>query len=165
MARKTLTITLFMSEILYEVMNKTHLTGRSRETGNNHEEVANMKANEDEENINQLLRSIGDAFATLKTKLAEYLAETGTTANNIQLEQNSELKVALSMPTNYNDSTREALSAAMHKFIVNKTISEWFTITNKSDAADYVSLAAENVEAIREAVNKRTRPSRTAPTE
>lgn len=164
MARKTLTITLYISEILYEIMNKTHLTGRSRETGSNHEEVANMKANEDDENINQILRSIGNAFSGLKTKVSEYLEETGTTADNIQIETDTNLTLALSMPSNYNDATRGTLSSAMHRYIVNSSIAEWFTITNKNDAADYVSLSAADIETIREAINKRTRPKRTAPT-
>lgn len=163
MARKTLTITLVMSEILYEIMNKTHLTGRSRETGNNHEEVANMKANEDDENINQILRSIGSAFAGLKSKISEYLEETGTTANNVLIEADTNLTLALSMPSNYNDATRDTLSSAMHRYIVNSSIAEWFTITNKNDAADYVSLSTGDIETIREAINKRTRPKRTTP--
>lgn len=163
MARKTLTITLVMSEILYDIMNKTHLTGRSRETGNNHEEVANMKANEDEENINQILRSIGNAFTNLKTKVSEYLEDEGTTANNILIDAETNLTLALSMPSNYNEATKETLSSAMHRFLVNSSIAEWFTITNKNDAADYVSLSTADIETIREAINKRTRPKRTVP--
>ena len=164
MARKTLTITLVMSEILYDIMNKTHLTGRSRETGNNHEEIANMKANEDEENINQILRSIGNAFTNLKTKVSEYLEDKGTTANNILIDTETNLTLALSMPSNYNEATKETLASAMHRFLVNSSIAEWFTITNKNDAADYVSLSTADIETIREAINKRTRPQRTAPT-
>ena len=164
MARKTLTITPVMSEILYDIMNKTHLTGRSRETGNNHEEVANMKANEDEENINQILRSIGNAFTNLKTKVSEYLEDKGTTANNILIDAETNLTLALSMPSNYNEATKETLASAMHRFLVNSSIAEWFTITNKNDAADYVSLSTADIETIREAINKRTRPKRTAPT-
>lgn len=164
MARKTLTITLYMSEIVYAIMNKTHLTGRSRETGNNHEEVANMKANEDDENMNQILQSIGTAFSKLKTKLSEYLEETGTTASNIQIEADTDLTLALSMPTNYNEATRDTLSRGAHDYLVHSAISEWFTITNKNDAADYVALAVSDIETIREAINKRTRPVRKAPT-
>ena len=163
MARKTLTITLVMSEILYDIMNKTHLTGRSRETGNNHEEVANMKANEDEENINQILRSIGNAFTNLKTKVSEYLEDEGTTANNILIDAETNLTLALSMPSNYNEATKETLSSAMHRSLVNSSIAEWFTITNKNDAADYVSLRTADIETIREAINKRTRPKRIVP--
>ncbi len=65
MAKKTITITLYMSELIYDVQNKTYLTGRSRSTGKNHEEVAHMQANDDDENANQIARSIGNAFANM----------------------------------------------------------------------------------------------------
>lgn len=164
MAKKDITITLYLSEILYDIQNKTYLTGRSRTTGQNHEEVAHMQANEDEENENQILRSIGNAFSNLKTKLSEYLNDSETTADNILTDKETSLNVALSMPANYNSATRETIAAALHQFLVNTAIAEWFTITNKTDAADYVTLAASNLEQVREALNKRVRPVRTTPT-
>ena len=161
MAKKTLTVTLYLSELLYDVQNKTYLTGRSRQTGNNHEEVAHMQANEDEENENQILRSLGNAFANLKTKLSEYIEESGTTATNKLLSKNGTIHLALVMPSNFNQATSETISAALHQYLVNTAIGDWFTITNKNDATDYVTLAAANLEELREAVNKRVRPKRT----
>lgn len=161
MAKKTLTVTLYLSELLYDVQNKTYLTGRSRQTGNNHEEVAHMQANEDEENENQILRSLGNAFANLKTKLSEYIEESGTTATNKLLSKNGTIQLALVMPSNFNQATSETISAALHQYFVNTAIGDWFTITNKNDATDYVTLAAANLEELREAVNKRVRPTRT----
>lgn len=161
MAKKTLTVTLYLSELLYDVQNKTYLTGRSRQTGNNHEEVAHMQANEDEENENQILRSLGNAFANLKTKLSEYIEESGTTATNKLLSKNGTIQLALVMPCNFNQATSETISAALHQYLVNTAIGDWFTITNKNDATDYVTLAAANLEELREAVNKRVRPTRT----
>ena len=163
MAKKTLTVTLYLSELLYDVQNKTYLTGRSRQTGNNHEEVAHMQANEDEENENQILRSLGNAFANLKTKLSEYIEESGTTASNKLLSKNGTIQLALVMPSNFNQATSETISAALHQYLVNTAIGDWFTITNKNDATDYVTLAAANLEELREAVNKRVRPTRTQP--
>ena len=160
MAKKTLTITEYMSELIYDIQNKTYLTGRSRQTGSNHEEVANMQANDDDENANQIFRSIGNAFAELKTKLSEYLVEDGTTRNNALINTESNLTITLQMPSNYNQTTRDTISAAIHQYIVNSSIGDWFTITNKNDAADYVTLATANLEQIREAINKRVRPTR-----
>ena len=163
MARETITITLYKSEIVHDVQNKTYLTGRSRQTGDNHEEVANMQANDDDENANQVLRSIGNAFATLKTKLSEYLDESGTTSNDIQMTATGNLTVALKVPSNYNKAANDTVGAALHQYIVNTAIGDWFTITNKADSESYVALAAANLEQVREAVNKRVRPQRTAP--
>ena len=120
-----------------------------------------MQANEDEENENQILRSLGNAFANLKTKLSEYIEESGTTATNKLLSKNGTIQLALVMPSNFNQATSETISAALHQYLVNTAIGDWFTITNKNDATDYVTLAAANLEELREAVNKRVRPKRT----
>lgn len=161
MAKKTIAITLYMSELIYDIQNKTYLTGRSRNSGTNHEEVANMQVNDDEENNNQILRSVGNAFANLKTKLSEYLNESGTTASDKLLSSTSNLTVSLSVPGNFNSAVNETVSAALHQYLVNSAVGDWFTITNKNDASDYITLAAANLEQIREAVNKRVRPTRT----
>ena len=161
MAKKTISITLYMSELIYDVQNKTYLTGRSRQTGTNHEEVANMQANDDDENANQIMRSIGNAFANLKTKLSEYINENGTSTNDKQLSSTGNLTLSLNMPPNYNNASNDTISTALHQYLVNSAIGEWFTITNKNDASDYITLAAANLEQLREAVNKRMRPTRT----
>ena len=161
MAKKVIAITLYMSELIYDVQNKTYLTGRSRQTGTNHEEVANMQANDDDENANQLMRSIGNAFANLKTKLSEYINESGTSTNDKQLSSTGNLTLSLNMPPNYNNASNDTISTALHQYLVNSAIGDWFTITNKNDASDYITLAAANLEQLREAVNKRMRPTRT----
>jgi len=163
MARKSLAITLKISELLYEVRNKTWLTGQSRQNGQNFEEVANMQNNEDEEHVNQILRSFGNAFNQLKVRLSEYINAADTTANDIQITSNTDLTVTLSLPSNYNQATATAIATAMHQYLINTAIAEWFQITNKTDSADYLTLAAANITQIREAVSKRSRPTRTIP--
>lgn len=164
MAKKTVTVTLHMSEIIYDVENKTFLTGRARYNGQNFEESADMRANEDPENRNQVIRSIGNAFDTLKTKVSEYLVEAGTTSNNVQISDVDNLMIALQMPSNYNPATRDTISAALHQYIVNIAVAEWFNIFDKVDASDYLNMAAANLTQLREALNKRVRPERTAVT-
>ena len=161
MAKKVIAITLYMSELIYDVQNKTYLTGRSRQTGTNHEEVANMQANDDDENANQIMRSIGNAFANLKTKLSEYINENGTSTNDKQISSTGNLTLSLNMPPNYNNASNDTISTALHQYLVNSAIGDWFTITNKNDASDYITLAAANLEQLREAANKRIRPTRT----
>ena len=158
--RKNVTITLYMSELIYDVENKTFLTGKARGNGENYEESADMRANDDAENRNQVMRSIGNAFATLKSKLGEYLVIAGTTANNVQLSDQSNLVVALSMPGNYNTSANDSVTASMHQYIVNLAIAEWFTIFDKNDSTDYLTMAAANLTTLREALAKRVRPVR-----
>ena len=162
MAKKTLNIALYYSELMYDVQNETYLTGKSRETGDNFEAVANMQANDDEENKNQILRSIGNAISALKARLSEYIIDAGDSSSNIlqDVEDAEKLELSLSMPSNYNNATRDTISAAAHQFIVNTAIGDWFAITNKADASDYVAQATANIIEIREAISKRVRPTR-----
>ena len=96
---------LDLNEIVYDIQNKTYLTGKSRHDGDNHEKVANMQANDDEENANQVLRSVAMAFANLKTRLGEYLDHTAVSTGNELIDMNKDLKLSLVMPSNYNLST------------------------------------------------------------
>lgn len=162
MNKSTITVTLYMSELIYDVQNKTYLTGRSRDTGSNHEEVANMQANDDDENLNQVLRSIQNAYALIKTKLSEYIVSNQSTSNNELIDgEVEEIVLTLTVPTNFNHATTDSISSALHQYIVNMSVGDWFTITNKNDAADYVTLATANLEQVRESINKRVRPNRT----
>lgn len=162
MAKQTITITLYMSELVFDVQNKTYLTGRSRTNGENFEQVANMQADDEEENSKQILRSIGNAYGSLMAKLSEYVVSDKTTATNLITDQEANLTIALQMPGSYNKAANEAVVAAVHQYIVNTAIADWFVITNKSDVVEYANLAAVNITQLREALNKRVRPVRPA---
>ena len=157
---QTVYIDLDINEIVYDIQNKTYLTGKSSRDGSNHEKVANMQANDDEENANQVLRSVSMAFSNLKTKLGEYLDLVSTTANNELVDVDAPLRLGLMMPSNYNLSTIDTIAAASHQYIVSMAVADWFTITNKTDSPEYKTLAEVSLQIISEAVNKRTRPVR-----
>lgn len=166
---KTLTVTLHKSEMIYQVQNKTYLTGLSRENGQNFEQVERLQANDDESHINQIVRSMDGAFAELKTKLSQYLESSSvdSTANNIQVATtgtgNTTYVLALNMPSNFNDAVKETIAAACDKYVVNTAIADWFVITKPDEAPSYISLATVALQTIREAINKRISPTRTTP--
>ncbi len=162
MSKIPVTITLYMSEILYDIQNKTYLTGRSRGAEEHSvEHVSHMQASDDDEDLNQILRSVGNAYSALNTKLSEYMDETAVSGNDIQIESTTDkLYVKLVMPSNFNMATTSAISTQLHQFIVNMAIGDWFSITNKKDAEDYIKMAAVNIDQIRESINKRIRPTR-----
>ena len=162
---KTISINLDINEIIYDIQNKTYLTGKSRKEGDNHEQVANMQANDDEENANQVLRSISMAFSNLKMKLGEYLANDLSTADNVLLSARETLTITLSMPSNFNSSAVETIAAASHQYIVSIAVADWYLITNKKDVPEYSALAELSLKIISEAICKRRRPVRPMPAE
>ncbi len=164
--RKKVTITLALKELIYDVQNKAYLTARSRKDGENDEQVANMMASDDEENANQVLRSIQNAIGVLKTKLAEYIVEETTTgndalegANNTTVDTDKTVTITLNMPINFNAAVVTAITAACHAYVVDMSLAEWFIITDKADAKEYADMAAADLINIKEAVNKRSRPT------
>lgn len=158
---KSLTITLYMSELIYDFQNKAFLTGRSRRSdGKDAEFSSNMQASDDDEDKNQALRSIQNAYGQLLVELGEALyGKTEATSSNKLLE-NDNITITLSMPSNFTLGIRDAVSASMHDYIVNKALMDWFLITDKDDAKDYGDLAAVSLQNLHNAFNRRERPTR-----
>ena len=159
MAKLTLTITLHMSELLYDVENKTYLAGRSKDSGDNYEGVSYSQASDAEAERNQILRSIGNAYQTLLNEVSEWLNGTKTTSSDT-LQPESDIVVTLLMPSNYRSTVIDVISSSMHQFIVNTAIADWYMLTDKEDSADHLTLAATNLNQLKSAINKRLRPSR-----
>ena len=119
-----------------------------------------MFASEDEENREKILRSIKKGFAEVQTELAEYLNENGTTTDNSHFDGTHDLVLNLTMPSNFNEAATTGVGEAIHDYLKNVAIAEWYIVTNKADAAQYVELAQKSLESIRQAVSKRSRPVR-----
>ena len=165
MAKKTITITLNKDELLYDIENKAWLTGRSREDGNNFAAVSKMQAGDETADRNQMLRCISNAVASLRNNIAEWLSDAASTsAVNTLITDSAAYTIVMQMPMNYNTSENATLAAAMHQYVVNTSLAEWFNMTAKDEVTDYFTLAAANLQQVREASLKRVRPTRPTPT-
>ena len=160
-----ITVTIDIHELVYDIQNKTYLTGRSRGDGKNYRQVALMQVNNDDENYNQIMRSIGNALAKVKSELSEVLNDKSSQGNNTLQVDTSTVTLDLMMPGNFNNAATASIVAAIHQFIVAFVTSEWFMITNKADTEDYANLAETSLEMLRESICKRKKPSRTLLTE
>lgn len=158
----TLTITLYMSELLYDFRNKAYLTGRSRKAdGKDAEFTSNMQASEDETDNNQVLRSIQNAYGQLLVELSEGIADVTEKTSKNELITASNITLVLSVPSNFNLGVMDSLTSAIHDYLINKALMDWFMITNKNDAKDYADLATVSLQNIHNAFNRRVRPNRT----
>lgn len=162
-AKKPVTATIKIDWLLYDIMNETFLRGRTIQNKDNHKEVASMFASEDEENREKILRSIKRSFAEVQTELGEYLNENGTVTDNSHYDGGHDLVLNLTMPSNFNEAATTGVGEAVHAYLANTAIADWYIVTNKADAEQYYALAAKNMELIRQTVSKRSRPVR--PTE
>ena len=158
--RKNLNLKLSISEIIFDVQNKTYLTGKSLNNGENHTHVANMQANDDDENAAQVLRSVTMAYSVLRNRLSEYLDGGANSSTNESLTADSDINLTLSMPSNFNNSVAETIGEAAHQFIVATAIADWFTITAKGETGDYSAVAEAGLKVLEETLSKRVRPVR-----
>ena len=152
--------TIKISWLLFDIMNETFLRGRTIQNKENHKEVASMFASEDEENREKILRSIKQGFAEVKTELAEYLNEDGTTTDNSHYDGTTDLVLNLTMPSNFNEAATAGVGEAIHDYLKNTAVADWYLVTNKGDASDYLTLAQKSLVSIQQAVSKRSRPKR-----
>lgn len=159
-AKKNVTVTTKISWLLYDIMNETFLRGRTIQNKENHKEVASMFASEDEENREKILRSIKRSFAEVQTELGEYLNENGTTTDNSHFDGSHDLVLNLTMPSNFNEAATAGVGEAVHAYLMNSTIADWYIVTNKGDAEQYYALANKSMELIRQSVSKRSRPTK-----
>ena len=159
-SKKDVTTTIEIKWLIYDILNETFLRGRTIQDDKNYKEVASMFASEDEENYEKVLRSIKKAFSEVKTELAEYLAESGLSTTNEAIDDDEDLVLNLTMPTNFNEAATAGLGEAIHDYIKNVAVGEWYLVTNKQDAGEYVQLAQKSLESIRKSVSKRSRPTR-----
>lgn len=159
-AKKNVKATIKISWLLFDIMNETFLRGRTIQNKENHKEVASMFASEDEENREKILRSIKKGFAEVKTELAEYLNEDGTTTDNSHYDGTTDLVLNLTMPSNFNEAATAGVGEAIHDYLKNTAVADWYLVTNKGDASDYLTLAQKSLVSIQQAVSKRSRPKR-----
>lgn len=160
-----ITITLKVKELIYDVANKTYLTGRSREAegSKNYEASSNMQASDDEENSYQIRRSLSNAFSSVKSALSEYLLDSSTSSDNLiseAIDEDGELELQFSMPSNFSTSSVSALGNSIHSYLVDIALADWFSITNKEDAETYIAHSALSLESAKRSLYKRKRPTR-----
>ena len=167
MARKDLVITLYMSELIYDFQNKAFLIGRSRRAADMDAEAAsNIQASDDDEDKNQALRSIQNAYSQLLVELSESVqTENGTTASNKLISDDTNIVINLSIPSNYPLSLKDALTSSIHDYIINRALMDWFIITNPNESKAYSELSVVAIKNLHETFNRRERPIRTAPSE
>ncbi len=182
MAKKII-ITLYKSELIYDVQNKVHLTARSRAHAQGPALTANMQVNDAEEEQNRILRSLGDAFNRMLSRLSPYYCSIPEQkqapspcpseqacgpkapdevylADNIMMGagKNREFTVPLTMPDNFNEVFTGAVTSSLHGYLVNTAVAEWFLLVSPADAAIYGQAAELEIERARVSLHARIKP-------
>lgn len=186
MAKQTIDINLYMSELVYDVQQKVHLIGNSLRTDETAEQAAKVQDLVDE-NKDIMLRSFGESYARLRNELSEYLVSSNSYADNTLLEEerskreqglvvtyqgvnssqseekeDNTISIALRVPMNFNLAVKSDIANAMHSYMANCAIAEWLLVTPAKDMAEvYQKSATAALIELHNVLSKRIRPTRT----
>lgn len=182
--KHTITLRIYISELLYDVQQRAYTLGNSLKTSENPALSALIQEAVDE-NENTLLRSFDQSYATLRDELGEYLISEKHEADNVLLDKETKiingltfgyagapsknaestvdntLVLMLRMPTNFAMDSRESLAKNIHAYIVDCALADWLSLTPARELAQqYTQSAASDLLLIKQAVNRRQRPNR-----
>lgn len=159
-----ITVTIKTAEVRHDIKNRIHITARSMEAGDaGYESVSAMQPDDNDDNSYDVSRAIGDALTDVKLETGEYLDETHSTADNLiayAVETDAEVILAYDVPSNFDDSTLEALSTGLHEYMVSQSIYRWLEKTSPSQASVHKTEATAGMVKALKALYRRRRPSR-----
>lgn len=156
---ETLTVTLVKSEIIYDAQNVTYIIGKNLTDGTNQEAVSKIILNDDEENKNKVYRAMQAAWYEMLLEISSYVNyDLGSSTNNVLDRSDDNLVASLSVPTTFDKSALNGLTSHMHSYMVNKVLYDWYLTSNGDKATAYLTDAANDLQMINNAINKRVAP-------
>lgn len=185
MAKQTIEIKLYMSEMVYDVVQRAFLTGDAVKTNENAEQAAKIQELEDEKK-DLILRSFGNSLGLIRQQLGEYIVEDGHYADNLLLQETREkmksglifgfrgrpaeadeservdntIVFLLRVPSNWQKASKDAIASALHALMVNNALVDWFTIYAPDRVEAYAASSAADLATLKAAINSRQRPTR-----
>lgn len=158
--KKTISITIKISWLLFDVANETFLRGKALKNRDNHREIAAMYATEDPEVREKVLRSIRKGTADIRNALSEYIDAQGESWNNSLADGAGNVTINLSMPGNFDEAAISGIGESAHDYLKNVAIGDWYLVTNKDEAQQYYALSEKSLATMMTASSKRKRPIR-----
>lgn len=152
----TITILLKKSEIDYDIAMSTHvIMNRELAAGATEEQGFNYANTQDETGeVNLITRWVEKAVSELAGGMARYLEDYTFESTN-DLTPFSSAEFILNMPDNFDKTLTHPLRGAMHDYVVNRTIYDWFMKAKPDEAQVYEKLFTDAYEKVKSLLNRR----------
>lgn len=160
MAKEKIIIDLILSELVYDIQERTHKIGEFVDNGENAAAVSLMQVSNDEDIKNVILRKIETATASIKVMLEKYMDNKLSQTDNILRDDCTNITLVLNVPGNFNHAVVDRIIKAAHDYIVHSVIGDWFMLTNPERAEEYIKQAAIDETELLYSINTRVRPER-----
>lgn len=162
MSKKEVKVTIHLTEVIYDIQNKTYISGEvAGASGDSAEQVAMQQADSEDWSENQIMRSIGNSFSRIQSSISEYWGMSSADETNTQMQSGARNPIIkLYMPMNYNATTLRDVSQAIHQTLVYQAIGDWYMLVRPSGADVWHRMADDQIGRLRLLLSRRLRPSR-----
>lgn len=157
---RTITITLKREEIMADVVNAAHITGRRLNVPGNEEKASDIQTPEEGADKYVVARAMSEGLSAVRKECGRYLS-TGRISDSNQLENVSgDYILSLDMPDRWNFGATSRLTSLANAYIRDWCIYSIFEKTNPSEAANYLTKATLSLSEIKPVLEMRTAPVR-----
>lgn len=157
---RNVTIVLNRAEIMGDVINAAHVTGRRLFVPGQEEKAADIQTPEEGVDKYIVARAMSAGLANVRSRCARYLT-AGRLMDDDRLEDvDGDYVLNLAMPDRWNYGATTQLTSLMHAHVTDYCIYSIFEKTNPEEAAQYLTRAADELERIKGVLELRTAPVR-----
>ena len=156
---KKMKMTLHVSEIEYDVQNRTYVDGKYRQASGDVERGEEIIINDEEDNAHFVRRCVQDAIGNLFSVVSEYVELEDPELTDVMMDDGA-VEFTAVVPDQFPDSAATAAVSAMHEYISNAAMAQWYESTDTTKQRARESAAANKLQAVRSAFNRRLQYAR-----
>lgn len=154
------TITLDRDEIMGDVMNAAHVTGRRLSAPGQEDKASDIQTPEEGVDKYIVARAMAAGLANVRARCARYLTSGRLADDNRMEDVTGDYVLVLDMPARWNYGATTQLTSLMHGHVADYCIYSIFEKTNPNEAAQYLTRATDELNRIKEVLELRTEPVR-----
>lgn len=156
---KKIPVTLHISEVEYDVQNRTYADGKFIQAGGKMELGGELMITDDDWKAHFVRRCTQDALGKLLRVISEYVEVEAPEVTNVMLDDGA-YEFKMIVPDQLPDSAAVSAVSAMHEYISNDALSQWYFATDATKHSAREKAAEEKLQAVRSALNKRVQYAR-----
>lgn len=157
---RTITITLSREEIMSDVVNIAHVTGRRLNVAGNEEKASDIQTPEEGTDKYIVARAMMEGLSAIRKECGRYLSNGRLTDTNGLEDTAGNYTLDLSMPDRWNYGATSRLTSLANAYVRDYCVYSIFEKTNPEEAVQYLTKANSYLSEIKPVLEMRTAPVR-----
>lgn len=157
---RKITITLLRDEIMADVVNVAHITGRRLNVAGGEEKASDIQTPEEGVDKYVVARAMTEGLATIRKECGRYLNMGRLTDDNRMEDVEGSYILTLDMPDRWNYGALSQLTSLANAYVRDYCVYSIFEKTNPEETANYLTKANAELAGIKPVLEMRTAPVR-----